>query len=265
MTYGALPAGLSEDVPDLQLRSDRRLASTSLVLLAAPALWFARHDGALFTLDWTSVTPASILRVLLALILLAGVAAVSAARTREHYSRVIVLTALTLAACYSIGGIISGSQAPLRAPLLVVAVMYIGFPNTLWRQIVPPLLMSSMLLVTRGLPLSQPGDLTGSVIVFTVFNVLGCLAVARRSEMEGRVQQAWRHEQGARLTAERALSELDQLRGIIPICSHCRKVRNEVGGWQQIEQYVRDRSSANFSHGICPSCFSVHYSDAGVS
>ena len=55
--------------------------------------------------------------------------------------------------------------------------------------------------------------------------------------------------------------ELNILRGIIPICSACKKVRDDKGFWQQVEAYVRDRSEADFSHSICPECIERLYPD----
>jgi DNA-binding response OmpR family regulator len=51
-----------------------------------------------------------------------------------------------------------------------------------------------------------------------------------------------------------ALDEIQLLRGILPICSSCKKIRNEDGYWEQIETYIRDRSEVDFSHGICIDC-----------
>lgn len=48
--------------------------------------------------------------------------------------------------------------------------------------------------------------------------------------------------------------EINTLRGIIPICAACKKVRDDKGYWQQVETYIRDRSEAEFSHAICPDC-----------
>ncbi len=53
---------------------------------------------------------------------------------------------------------------------------------------------------------------------------------------------------------EEALSEIKTLSGLIPICSCCKKIRDDNGYWNQIEIYIRDRSDADFSHGICPDC-----------
>ena len=51
-----------------------------------------------------------------------------------------------------------------------------------------------------------------------------------------------------------ALSEIKTLRGIVPICANCKKIRNDEGFWQQVENYVELHTEAAFSHGICPDC-----------
>ena len=56
-----------------------------------------------------------------------------------------------------------------------------------------------------------------------------------------------------------ALTEVKQLRGIIPICATCKKIRNDEGLWQQIEAYIVEHSDADFSHSICPDCAALVY------
>jgi DNA-binding response OmpR family regulator len=51
-----------------------------------------------------------------------------------------------------------------------------------------------------------------------------------------------------------ALARIKSLEGILPICSYCSKIRDEEGGWHQLETYISKHSSAEFSHGICPTC-----------
>ena len=51
-----------------------------------------------------------------------------------------------------------------------------------------------------------------------------------------------------------ALTEIRTLRGIIPICSSCKKIRDDKEHWNQIEIYIQEHSDAEFSHGICPEC-----------
>lgn len=58
---------------------------------------------------------------------------------------------------------------------------------------------------------------------------------------------------------EKALSEIKTLKGIVPICSFCKKIRNDKGYWEQVEVYVRNHSQADFSHSICPECYKKNY------
>ena len=53
---------------------------------------------------------------------------------------------------------------------------------------------------------------------------------------------------------QQALAKVKQLSGFLPICSSCKKIRNDEGYWSQIESYISDHSEAEFSHSICPQC-----------
>nr|WP_319392259.1 response regulator [uncultured Desulfobacter sp.] len=55
--------------------------------------------------------------------------------------------------------------------------------------------------------------------------------------------------------------ELKILKGIVPICSHCKKIRDEKGNWNQMEVYIGKHSNAEFSHGICKECAKKYYPD----
>ncbi len=58
---------------------------------------------------------------------------------------------------------------------------------------------------------------------------------------------------------QKTLSEVKTLKGIIPICASCKKIRDDRGYWNQVESYVREHTEAEFSHGICPECRSKLY------
>lgn len=61
-----------------------------------------------------------------------------------------------------------------------------------------------------------------------------------------------------------ALAKIKRLEGFLPICSYCKKIRDDKGSWQQIEEYIRERSDAEFSHSICPECAKKHYPDLNL-
>ncbi len=56
-----------------------------------------------------------------------------------------------------------------------------------------------------------------------------------------------------------ALLEIKTLQGIVPICSFCKKIRDDKGFWSQVESYVSKHTEAKFSHGVCPDCRDEHY------
>ena len=58
-----------------------------------------------------------------------------------------------------------------------------------------------------------------------------------------------------------ALRNVKRLSGLIPICAGCKRIRNDRGYWEQVEQYVHDHSEAEFSHGLCPECMAQYYPD----
>jgi len=58
---------------------------------------------------------------------------------------------------------------------------------------------------------------------------------------------------------QRAISEVKTLSGLLPICSSCKKIRDDKGYWNQLEVYIRDHSEADFTHSICPECIKRLY------
>ena len=60
---------------------------------------------------------------------------------------------------------------------------------------------------------------------------------------------------------EKTLAQVRQLQGLLPICASCKKIRDDQGYWQQIEDYIVEHSEAIFSHGLCPTCAHHLYPD----
>lgn len=63
------------------------------------------------------------------------------------------------------------------------------------------------------------------------------------------------------LELQKALEKVKLLSGLLPICCHCKRVRDDKGYWNQIEAYIRDHSEVEFSHGLCDDCFEKYYQD----
>lgn len=163
-----------------------------------------------------------------------------------------------------------GANLLLAPMLMILAVMYVALPNTVSRQVLPPLLLSAFLIAARVVWLNGPSDagMAADVVVLLFVNFAGVLAVCRRVALQELVSESWRQEAEARARereaehrAARAAQDLTALRGIIPICANCKHVRSDVGEWQQIERYVQEHSDAQFSHGVCPDCARTHYGE----
>jgi len=58
-----------------------------------------------------------------------------------------------------------------------------------------------------------------------------------------------------------ALTNVKTLKGLLPVCAWCHRIRNDAGYWERLEAYISARSEAEFSHGMCPECFAKNYGD----
>lgn len=89
--------------------------------------------------------------------------------------------------------------------------------------------------------------------IATVFGELAAIALANSRHLD------LLNEKNQEL--ERAMSEIKTLRSILPMCSHCRKVRDDKGVWERLDAYVSDHTDTRFSHGLCPDCLREMYPD----
>ena len=150
---------------------------------------------------------------------------------------------------------------PLRStPLLLMLVISSAFiPRPGW--------FVGMLLGFQGLwiagrwwehlhdpPLYWPLAIVQTTLIsFTVwFLIRGLTLELAKARVLERASSMRIRRLAARLRT--AMENVQVLSGLIPICSYCKKVRTDDGFWQQVEVYVRDRSEAEFTHGICPAC-----------
>lgn len=95
-------------------------------------------------------------------------------------------------------------------------------------------------------------------IIITAVFLLFCLFIfSFRRILELRNTRIALHENNEHL--KKIIEEMNTLKGIIPICSSCKKIRTDKGGWEQLEFYLRKYTDASFTHGICPECFEELY------
>ena len=84
------------------------------------------------------------------------------------------------------------------------------------------------------------------------------IAMARHGDLM-KLRQLYLEIEAKNNELEKALEEIKTLRGIVPICSFCKKIRDDEGFWNQVEAYMSAHSEARFSHSICPQCLEENY------
>ena len=95
------------------------------------------------------------------------------------------------------------------------------------------------------------------IITVSIFLVFALLFFAFRRWLEIRQANNALHDKNKEL--RKAISEIKRLRGILPICAQCKRIRDDAGYWHQVELYVREHTDAEFSHSICPDCMRKLY------
>jgi len=142
--------------------------------------------------------------------------------------------------------------------ILAIFMAYVLVPVPLRLQIAAALTFSAGFI---ALGVGAHGWRPEILLAYAMANVLGSL-MSRRQNRVQRLNYAWmRRERSARERLTRALAEVKVLKGILPICSCCKKVRNEEGDYIPVDSYVSHHTGAVFSHTFCPECMEERYPD----
>lgn len=143
----------------------------------------------------------------------------------------------------------------------VPLVAYCIVPLPLAKQLlvtVPFSLCAILLAFLNGDGLVIPFSLSGGCIIA---NAIGSFASWHRNHRRRQVFLSALRETELCARLEQALAEIRTLRGLLPICAWCKRVRNEEQAWQSIESYVQSHSHAEFTHDICESCSTMQFQE----
>jgi len=249
---------------EIRLESDRRLAISTVALILGLDLAIMILDLRRAGPGLASVPPVVAIR-LFGVVFAAMIAGLlTIVKTRKPLEITIFLAALgVVAMVVAIRAVNpeSGTNA-FAFDLVFIATVFVALPTRPTLQMIPV----TLLCVAGGLRIFDPGtqisdsDRVYFAIIYAAAVTIGYLATARRRDLERDLSGARNAEMEALMDAERAKRELQTLRGIIPICSHCHRVRIEDGRlWEAVDMYVSRRTDAAFSHGVCPDCLVEHY------
>jgi hypothetical protein len=106
------------------------------------------------------------------------------------------------------------------------------------------------------LPFFPQANYVSLILGYGIAALLGSLIIFIAGQM---LDKKEREQQELIRNLKRALLEIKTLQGIVPICSFCKKIRDDKGFWSQVESYVSHHTDAQFSHGVCPDCQEEHY------
>ncbi len=147
----------------------------------------------------------------------------------------------------------------LLASIIIVGVIFayrrtVGIPLKTFLGHIQNFQRDQATMANETVPVSSKDEL-GQVI--EAYNVMVIKVIDKTNELENaNVRLKTINED-----LEKALTQVKQLSGLLPICAHCKKIRDNKGYWNQIESYIRDHSEAEFSHGICQECAKKYYPD----
>ncbi len=208
---------------------------------------------------WTSLIPGA-----LGLLTL-GLYGLSRRGTDLPYVLFAVVT-LGLNAVWFVNGGSLGSVAYYMPGIFMLAVLYFA---GWWRWVVMGLLVlnfSGLLAIEEALPqLIIPFDHPRDRLIDLATGLpIGGLACALTLWV---VLRAYRRDQQqlqqANQELERSLAEIHTLRGLLPVCAWCRKIRNDQGLWRGVDQYLSEHTGARITHSICPDCEREHFPEDG--
>lgn len=171
----------------------------------------------------------------------------------------------------------SGSQAVLHS---VLALVLIGFAD--W--VTGPIIGFSIFYVIPVFGVTwrlgkREGFLMAfiSAVVWVTMDMLGRPELARGialwnfgvnflllsaiSLVLTRIKDAMTQQVGLTTELQQALAEVTRLTGLLRVCAWCRRIRNDEGGWEPMEQYLSKHADVQFTHGICSDCVQKHHPD----
>lgn len=149
-----------------------------------------------------------------------------------------------------------GAGSPLLGftPVLAVVLPFMSF-EVVWLGLAG----SAVLVAGTGAMLASSG---ASSSAFISLGNAGGGAIACGWLLARAYERARRAEEARRLELAEAMASIKTLRGLLPVCAWCHRVRTDQGYWQKIEAYVSQHTDATFTHGLCQDCFHEKYGDA---
>lgn len=149
------------------------------------------------------------------------------------------------------------SASPLLAftPVLATVLPFVAF-DAIWMG------LAGSTVLLGGTWLIQVADGAPAVASLALFNAGGG-ALACGWLLASALERSRRAEEARRAELSEAMASIKTLRGLLPVCAWCRRVRSDAGYWEQLEAHVAAHSDATFTHGLCQDCAGKHFPELG--
>lgn len=126
-----------------------------------------------------------------------------------------------------------------------------------------PLVIDGKTVGIMGLA-NKPGDFDDNdARLAGTFGELAAIALRNSRTIDEKTKAEKEREQVIE-ELKAALTQVKKLSGLLPICSICKKIRDDKGYWNRIEKYLEEHSEAMLTHSLCPACIKVHYPDLDI-
>lgn len=103
-------------------------------------------------------------------------------------------------------------------------------------------------------------DTGASIFICLIVNGISIHIIYKRYEIERNINKVMLNQAiNDKELIEKSMNEIQILRGFLPICSHCKKIKDVKGDWNQLELFIQKNSEAQFSHSLCPECAQTYY------
>ena len=151
--------------------------------------------------------------------------------------------------------VLSALFRPLKTVILL-SLSSLGFISYVAFGFISKTLKSDL---TPSYLMTNPTHWALYLILLTSFIFVSCLAIFKYRQVVGTMLDDIKSKHGELASKNQelrgALNKIKTLKGLIPICSYCKQIRNDKGTWDQLEAYLHSHSDVEFTHGICPDCY----------
>ncbi len=146
--------------------------------------------------------------------------------------------------------------------IFAIYAIYTAIPLKLSYQIIPSMLLATGSIIIWLFVRSPEWNSHEQISLFSAYyavNIIGIYLSVRLKKYSRKQFELLELERAARDSLEKSQREVKVLRGILPICSFCKKIRNDEGYYEMVDAYITKHSEVDFSHTVCPDCMKEHY------